>query len=151
MRNADGSRAMAKTELKTKATAISVGDFIAAVPDARRREEAAVIDALHRRVTGLEPQMWGPSIIGYGSYDYTYDSGHSGTSCRAGFSPRKAALTLYLMGSGEAEAEQLFSRLGKHSRGKGCLYVKKLADVDLAVLERLVNVSWQAMNERYPA
>ena len=88
---------MAKAELKTKATEVSVADFIARVPDQRRREEAAVIDALYRRVTGCEPKMWGPSIIGYGSYDYTYDSGHSGTSCRAGFSPRKAALTLYAM------------------------------------------------------
>src|SRR3546814_15097467 len=87
---------MAKAEIKTKATDVSVADFIAAVPDARRREEAAIVDAIHRRITGLAPKMWGPSIIGYGSYDYVYDSGHSGTMCRAGFSPRKAAMTLYL-------------------------------------------------------
>jgi hypothetical protein len=142
---------VAKAELKTKATAVSVADYIAALPDARRREEAAVIDALHRRVTGLEPKMWGPSIIGYGSYDYTYASGHSGTSCRAGFSPRKAALVFYLSGSDEPKAEQLFTQLGKHSRGKGCLYFKKLADVDLAVLERLVTLSWAVMGERYGA
>lgn len=142
---------MAKAELKTKATAVSVADFIVAVPDARRREEAAAIDAMHRRVTGLEPKMWGPGIIGYGSYDYKYASGHSGTSCRAGFSPRKAAMVLYLVGDEEAEAEELYARLGKHSRGKACLYIKKLADVDLAVLERLVGLSWAAMNRRYPA
>lgn len=144
---------MAKAELKTKATEVSVATFIAAVPDPRRREEAAVIDALHRRVTGLEPKMWGPSIIGYGSYDYKYDSGHSGTSCRAGFSPRKAALVLYLAGDeeaeAEAEAEELYARLGKHSRGKACLYIKKLAGVDMAVLERLVGLSWEAMGVRY--
>ncbi len=138
---------MAKSELKTKATEVSVADFIAAIPDPRRREEAGVLDAMHRRVTGLEPKMWGPSIIGYGSYDYTYASGHSGTSARAGFSPRKAALVFYLMGDEGAEAAELFARLGKHSRGKACLYVKKLADVDLAVLERLVGLSWEAMNE----
>jgi hypothetical protein len=144
---------MAKSELKTKATEVSVADFIAAVPEARRREEAAVIDAIHRRVTGLEPKMWGPSIIGYGSYDYVYDSGRSGTMCRAGFSPRKAALTLYLMGhycDRQPEADALFARLGKYKTGKSCLYVNKLADVDLDVLEELIVLSWDVMNERYP-
>ncbi len=144
---------MAKAELKTKATEISVGTFIAALPDERRREEAAAIDALHRRVTGLEPKMWGPSIIGYGSYDYKYDSGREGTMCRGGFSPRKAAMTLYLMGNycdRQAEVDDLFARLGKHTTGKSCLYIKKLADVDLEVLERLVAISWEVMNEKYP-
>lgn len=145
---------MAKSELKTKATEVSVTDFIAAAPDARRREEAIVIDALHRRVTGLEPRMWGPSVIGYGSYDYKYDRGRKGTMCRAGFSPRKAAMTVYLMGNycnRQAKADQLFARLGKHKTGKSCLYINKLADVDLAVLEELVALSWEAMNEAYPA
>lgn len=145
---------MAKAEIKTRATEVSVADFIAAGPDARRREEAAIVDAIHRRVTGLPPRMWGPSIIGYGSYDYVYDSGHSGTMCRAGFSPRKAAMTLYLMGhycDRQPEADALFAKLGKHKTGKSCLYINKLADVDLAVLEQLVALSWDVMNERYPA
>ncbi len=144
---------MAKAELKTKASEISVAQFIAALPDSKRREEAAVIDALHRRVTGLEPKMWGPSIIGYGSYHYKYDSGREGTMCRAGFSPRKAALTVYLMGNyvdRQAEADELFLRLGKYKTGKSCLYITKLADVDLPVLERLVAISWEVMNEMYP-
>lgn len=144
---------MAKADLKTKATETSVADFLAAVPDARRREEASVIDALHRRVTGLEPKLWGPSIIGYGSYAYKYDSGREGTMCRGGFSPRKAAMTVYLMGNycdRQAEVDDLFARLGKHKTGKSCLYINKLADVDLAVLERLVAISWQVMNEKYP-
>ncbi|MEA3264279.1 MAG: DUF1801 domain-containing protein [Pseudomonadota bacterium] len=144
---------MAKAELKTKATEVSVADYIAAVPDERRREEAAVIDVLHRRVTGLEPAMWGPTIIGYGSYNYKYDSGREGTMCRGGFSPRKAALTVYLMGNycnHQAKADDLFARLGKHKTGKSCLYINKLADVDLAVLEELVALSWQCMNEAYP-
>jgi Domain of unknown function (DU1801) len=144
---------MAKAELKTKATEVSVADFIAAVPDTRRREEAAEIDALHRRVTGQEPKLWGPSIIGFGSYNYKYDSGREGTMCRAGFSPRKAAMTVYLMGNycdRQSEVDDLFARLGKHKTGKSCLYINKLADVDLAVLERLVAISWQVMNERYP-
>lgn len=145
---------MAKAEIKTRATDVPVADFIAAVPDARRREEAAIVDAIHRRVTGLPPRMWGPSIIGYGSCDYVYDSGHSGTMCRAGFSPRKAAMTLYLMGhycDRQPEADALFAKLGKHKTGKSCLYINKLADVDLAVLEQLVALSWDVMNERYPA
>ena len=144
---------MAKAEIKTKATDASVADFIAAVPDARRREEAAIVDAIHRRITGLAPKMWGPSIIGYGSYDYVYDSGHSGTMCRAGFSPRKAAMTLYLMGhycDRQPEADALLVRLGNYKTGKSCLYINKLADVDLEVLERLVVLSWDVMNERYP-
>mgnify|MGYP002131508561 FL=1 len=117
---------MAKAELKTKATEVSVAEFIAALPDERRRPEAAVIDALHRCVTGLEPKMWGPSIIGYGSYSYKYDSGREGTMCRAGFSPRKAAMTLYLMGSyddRQTEADALLARLGKYKTGKGCIYL----------------------------
>ena len=144
---------MAKAEIKTRATEVPVADFIAALPDARRREEAATIDAMHRRVTGLEPRMWGSSIIGYGSYDYVYDSGHSGTMCRAGFSPRKAAMTLYLIGNycdRQNEADALFAKLGKHKTGKSCLYINKLADVDLDVLEQIVALSWDSMNKYYP-
>ena len=144
---------MTKPELKTTATTISGADYIAAMPDERRRTEAAALDTLHRRVTGCDPRMWGPSIIGYGSYDYTYDSGRSGTMCRAGFSPRKAALVFYLIaefGAHQAAADALFAGLGKHTTGKACLYVKRLSDVDLAVLERLVGLSWAVMGERYP-
>src|SRR5690606_38859191 len=132
---------------------IAVADFVAALPDTRRRDEANAIDAIHRRATGLEPRMWGPSIIGYGSYDYDYDSGHKGTMCRAGFSPRKAAITLYVMmdyGDRQAEADALFARLGKHKTSKACLYVSKLADVDPDVLERIVALCWDVMNARYP-
>ena len=144
---------MGKYQPKTAATEVSVTDYIAGLPDARRREEAAVLDAMHRRVTGLEPKMWGPSMIGYGSYHYRYDSGHEGVAMRGGFSPRKAALTLYLMGNycdRQPEADALFARLGKHKTGKSCLYVNKLVDVDLEVLEKLLALSWEAMNARYP-
>ncbi len=144
---------MGKTDIKTKATEVTVADFIAALPDARRRDEAPIIDAIHRRVTGLDPQMWGPSIIGYGSYTYQYDSGRSGTMARAGFSPRKAAITLYLMenyGDRQAEADALFAALGKHKTSKVCLYINKLADVDLAALEKLVALTWDEMNDKYP-
>ncbi len=148
-----GEGELAKYEPKTKATDVRLADYIAGLPDARRREEAIVLDAMHRRVTGMEPKMWGPSMIGYGSYRYRYDSGHEGVAMRGGFSPRKAALTLYLMGTyggHQEEADALFARLGKHKTGKSCLYINKLADVDLEVLERIVALSWQAMGERYP-
>ena len=144
---------MAKAELKTKATEVGVADYIAALPEPARRADAAALDALYRKITGLEPKMWGPSIIGYGSYDYKYDSGREGTSCRAGFSPRKGAHVLYVL-DGMAESAPvaaLLGKLGKHTTGKGCLYIKKLADVDLAVLEALVALSWEAMGVRYGA
>lgn len=144
---------MGKYEAKTKATEVAVEDFIAAVPDQRRREEAEIIDKLHRRVTGLDPKMWGPSMIGYGSYHYRYESGHEGDSLRGGFSPRKSAMTIYLMGNycdRQPEADALFARLGKHKTGKSCLYINKLSDVDLDALEGLVKLSWDVMNERYP-
>lgn len=144
---------MAKAELKTTATEVSVTDFIAAIPDPQRRAEAASIDAIYRRVTGLGPTMWGPSIIGYGSYRYRYESGREGTMCRGGFSPRKAALTLYAMqiaSQCDGRGGELAAKLGKHSTGKGCLYIKKLVDVDLAVLEQLVALSWDRMNRTYP-
>jgi hypothetical protein len=138
-------------ELKTKATEVGVDDFIAGLPDERRRGEVRALDAIYRRVTGLEPKMWGPSIVGYGSYDYRYDSGRTGTMCKAGFSPRKAALTMYLAGwygDRQAEADALFARLGKHSAGKACLYVKRLEQVDAGVLEQLIALSWERM-DRY--
>ncbi|MFA9200565.1 MAG: DUF1801 domain-containing protein [Cypionkella sp.] len=152
-RERQGEWAMGAYEAKTRATEVPVADYIASLPDARRREEAAVLDAMFRRVTGLEPRMWGPSMIGYGSYRYRYASGHEGEAMRGGFSPRKAALTVYLMGDycdRQPEAEALFARLGKHKTGQACLYLNKLADVDLAVLEALAALSWEAMNRRYP-
>ena len=144
---------VAKYEAKTKATDTDPAEFIASVPDQRRREEALAIDALHRRVTGMEPKMWGPSMIGYGQYHYRYASGHEGDALRAGFSPRKGAMTIYLMGNycdRQPEADALFARLGKHKTGKCCLYIKKLSDVDEAVLEELTAGTLAHMNEKYP-
>ncbi len=143
---------MATAVLKTTATQASAADYIAALPEPGRRADAARLDALYRKVTGLEPKMWGPSIIGYGSYNYKYESGREGTMCRAGFSPRKAALVFYGMGS-EAESVKgaaLLAQLGKHTTGKGCLYIKRLADVDVAVLELLLTLNWQASRVCYP-
>lgn len=145
---------MAQAANKTQATALSVDDFIAALPDPRRQDEARTIDALMRRVTGEVPALWGPSIIGYGRYHYRYDSGREGEWCRAGFSPRKAQIAIYLMGQyGErqAQADALFARLGKHKMGKACLTITRLAAVDSVALEELVALDWAVMNARYPA
>lgn len=142
-------------DAKTKATEQSVADFIAAVEPEAKREDAKVLDALFRKVTGEQPKMWGPTIIGYGSYHYKYESGREGDASRSGFSPRKAKHSLYLMGcycDAETEKRTLeqLTRLGKHSRGKSCLYINKLADVDLAVLEEMIADNWETMNRIYP-
>ena len=141
-------------ENKTVATAADVAAFLDSVPDERRRAEGRTLDALHRRITGCEPKLWGPSIVGYGSYKYKYDSGREGVSARAAFSPRKPTLVLYLngayFGERQAEVDALFARLGPHTVGKSCLYIKRLEKVDMAVLEALVRLSWEAMCEVYP-
>lgn len=141
---------MADAKLKTTATGADVAAFLDAVPDPRRRTEGHALDALHRKVTGCEPRMWGPSIVGYGRYTYTYDSGRSGTMARAGFSPRKAAAVVYLNSDMGEEADALFARLGPHSFGKSCLYLKHLDKIDMDALEGLIRLSWEANNERWP-
>jgi len=138
------------TELKTKATEVKAADFIAAVPDPVRRADAEIVCEMLQRLTGEEPRMWGPTIIGFGSYRYTYDSGHSGEMCRLGFSPRKAETVLYVL-TGQPDQETLLARLGKHRTGKSCLYVKKLADVDLTVLEEIARTALAHMDATYPA
>ena len=144
---------MAKYEAKTKPSEASVADFIDSLPDPIRRDDAQWLDSMMRRVTGQEPRMWGPTIIGYGQYHYRYDSGHEGDAPRLGFSPRKAELVLYVLGiggDGRTEEEALLGRLGKHRTGKSCLYIRRLEQVDREVLERLATLSWQAMAKRYP-
>ena len=142
-------------QAKTTITDQSHADFIAAVEPERRREEALVLDALFRKVTGELPVMWGPSIIGYGQYRTTYASGRDVHWMRTGFSPRKAKHSLYLMGgycdelSGKRR-DALLAKLGKYSTGKSCLYINKLADVDMAVLEEMLRNDWDAMARLYP-
>ncbi len=123
-----------------------VGAFIQAVPDERRRADARVVLDLLRRTTGYPPVMWGPSIVGFGSYHYRYASGREGDFLIVGFSPRKAATTVYLYGGFEDRTDVL-ARLGPHSIGKGCLYLKRVTDIDLAVLEELIMSSVQAARE----
>jgi hypothetical protein len=138
----------------TQVTAVDPADFLAAVEPAAKRDDAKVLDALFRRATGEPPAMWGPSIIGYGAYHYRYASGHEGDMCRVGFSPRKAKHSLYILECGndseEAAFAPLLARLGKHSRGKACLYVNKLADIDLEVLDEMVVLGWRRSLARYP-
>ena len=140
---------------KTKPSQVAVEQFIEAVEPASKREDAKVLDALFRKVTGEQPQMWGPTIIGYGSYHYKYESGREGDACRSGFSPRKAKHSLYLMGRYCDEAtgkkvDRLLEKMGKHKTGASCVYVNKLADIDLAVLEEIIGKCWVAMNRHYP-
>ena len=121
---------------KTKPTEVSVAAFIDAIADQTRRADAKALVKLMQSATGEKPKMWGPSIIGFGSCHYKYESGREGDMPLVGFSPRKAATVLYGM-AGSSDAEALLAKLGKHTTGKGCLYIKKLADVDQKVLEAL--------------
>ena len=132
------------TENKTQITKASVEDFLNAVEHAGKRSDSVTILEMMREVTGMEPAMWGPSIVGFGSYHYKYASGREGDFPVTGFSPRKQNLTLYIMPGFDAY-ESLLSKLGKHTLGKSCLYIKKLADVDLEVLKELVAKSVSAM------
>jgi hypothetical protein len=122
-------------ETKTKPTSLRVGDFLEAIEHPVRRADGKTVRAMMERVTGERAMMWGPSIVGFGSYHYRYTSGHEGDSPRVGFSPRSANLVLYVGGFPEYEA--LLGRLGKHKRSAACLYLNKLTDVDLDVLEEI--------------
>lgn len=136
-------------ENKTKPTAQSVNEFIAAVEPERRREDAKVLDALFREVTGYEPVMWGPTMIGYGRYHYRYESGREGDSLATGFSPRKGNLVLYIM-PGYQDFEHILKDLGKHKLGKACLYINKLADVDQGKLAELIRAGLDDLGTRWP-
>ncbi len=131
------------TANKTRKTGASVAEFVAAIENRRRREDGSVILAMMRDITGLEPEMWGPSIIGFGDYHYQYESGREGDFFLTGFSPRKQNLTLYIMGGLEGR-ESLLARLGKHRTGAACLYINNLADVDTQVLRQLIKISFES-------
>jgi hypothetical protein len=120
---------------KTRPTTVSVASFIETLADETRRADARALVRLLQGATGEKPKMWGPSIIGFGIYHYVYESGREGDTPNVGFSPRKAANVIYGIALGDSAA--LLAKLGKHTTGKGCLYIKKLADVDRKVLEAL--------------
>lgn len=137
------------TETKTKPTAASVEMHIAAIANAQQRSDALALVALMQRVTQHEPRMWGPSIVGFGSYHYQYASGHEGDAALAGFAVRKSEFAIYIVSGFEGQ-QDLLDRLGKHKTAKACLYVKRLADVDIQVLEELLARSVAEMKRRYP-
>src|SRR5262245_56829207 len=132
---------------KTKVTAVDPHDFITQVEDPEKRKDSEELVRLMSSRTGKPPRMWGPTIVGFGKYRYKYESGREGEICLTGFSPRKPSLVLYV-GPG-LEDKKLMSRLGKYKMGKGCLYIKKLADIDRAVLKELVARSVEQMRKRY--
>jgi hypothetical protein len=124
-------------ELKTKANEGDVTGFLNAIPDEAKRKDAFALLELMKKATKEKPKMWGTSIIGFGSYHYKYDSGHEGDMCKIGFSPRKQNFSIYLQCI-IREQEDLLKQLGKHKPGAGCLYINKLADVDMSVLKKLI-------------
>ena len=134
-------------ENKTQPTSGSVTDFLNKVSDKVRRDDCFAVLDIMKRVTGEEPTMWGPAIVGFGRYRYKYESGREGEWMITGFSPRKSDLTLYIM-HGFDEAGSLMERLGKYKTGKSCLYIKKLEDIDVAVLRKLVEQSVRKMARR---
>jgi len=137
------------SELKTKPTAVSAASHIAAIANEEQRSDAQALVALMRKVTRQEPRMWGPSIVGFGSYHYKYASGHEGDSALAAFAMRGRELVVYIAESFEGR-DVLLAKLGKHKTGKVCVYIRRLANVDLKVLEKLVARSVADTKSRYP-
>lgn len=137
------------SENKTRPTGADVKAFLRSVEHPVRRQDALALDALFREVTGWTPRLWGDSIVGYGSYHYRYDSGREGDAIATGFSPRKSNLSIYIM-PGYADFGHILADLGKHKKGKSCLYVNKLADIDPAVLKRLIRAGLDDLAARWP-
>jgi len=135
-------------EMKTKVNDASVEEFLGSLGNARRREDAFTVLRLMKAVTRKPPRMWGPSIVGFGQYHYKYASGREGDMCMIGFSPRAQALTLYVM-PGAPRVEGLLKRLGKHTTGQGCLYIRTLDDVDMRTLRTLVREAYDYMRKKY--
>lgn len=136
------------SENKTQMTAASVEDYLKAVEPERRRADALALDALFRRVTGWQPRMWGPSMVGYGSYHYVYDSGREGDFLATGFAPRKANMVVYIL-PGYADFSDILSRLGPHRLGKSCLYLGALSKIDMAVLAELIAAGLEDLGRRW--
>lgn len=135
-------------ENKTKATEVDVEEFILKVDNDVKRNDSFKLVELFKSITGCEPKMWGPTIIGFGNYHYKYESGHEGDCPIAAFSPRKDSIVLYFSNFGERD--QLLEKLGKHKEGKACVYVKKLDDISLPVLEEITRASIADITSKYP-
>jgi len=136
-------------DAKTRPTQAAAAGYLAAIADPARRDDCERLLALMRKATKQEPVMWGPAIVGFGRYRYSYDSGHSGEACAVGFASRKSDISVYLSAAGARQAE-LLARLGRHKMGKACMSIRRLADVDLAVLERLVADAYAEVRRRHP-
>ncbi|MGE8206866.1 DUF1801 domain-containing protein [Heyndrickxia sp. NPDC080065] len=136
-------------ELKTKENDSSVIEFIENIENPKKREDAYQLLDIFTEVTGYKAKMWGTSIIGYGSYHYKYESGHEGDAPLVGFSPRKAKISLYFS-PGDPKREELLEEFGKHTVGKGCVYINKFADIDVEVLKELIIGSVNFLKETYP-
>lgn len=139
-----------KNQNQTVETNASVEDYLAAIPDDARRKDCETIVALMKKATKLKPKMWGPHIIGFGSYHYVYDSGREGDAPLIGFASRAGNIALYVLGEFPKQ-DELLAKLGKHSRAKVCLYIKRLADVDTKVLEQIMAASFVASKQRHGA
>ena len=137
-------------ELKTKPTDASVENYLDTIEDPRRRADCAAISALMKKVMKCEPRMWGPSIVGFDSYHYKYATGHEGDACLAGFSFRKPEIVVYIAEAFESR-EKLLQELGKHRTGKCCVYIKRLSDIDVVTLEKLIKASVAEGRKRYPS
>jgi len=133
---------------KTRPTATSVTSFLEGVEDEIQRQDSYTLLGIMKKITAEEPVMWGPSIIGFGSYHYKYDSGREGDMMLTGFSPRKQNLSVYIM-AGFAKYEELLKELGKHKTGKSCLYIKRLSEINMDVLTELIEVSYNHFNHKY--
>lgn len=140
---------MAAATNKTVPTQADVDAFIAAVSDEKQREDARQLCALMSRLSGHQPRLWGPTIIGFGSYHYRYESGREGEMCRIGFSPRKGQTVIYLI-TGYDQLQEHLAQLGKHKLGKSCLYIKRLSDINVETLEAMMTASLAAMAVKYP-
>jgi len=134
---------------KTMETSNNVKAFIDNVSDQTKRNDSFHIVEIFKKVTGFEPKMWGASIIGFGNYHYKYESGHEGNAPLTGFSPRKDSIVLYL-GVEFKIKDQLLKKFGKHKAGKGCVYIKKLEDIDTMILEKLISASVENILTKYP-
>lgn len=134
---------------KTVATDVEVAEYLSRIEPERRRADAQRLDQIFREVSGFAPRMWGPSIVGYGRYHYTYASGREGDAPATGFAPRKANLVIYIM-PGYTDFSAILARLGKHKIGKSCLYINKLDDIDLSVLKELIAAGIEDLGRHWP-
>lgn len=132
-------------ELKTKVNEQNVHDYLQTVTDETKRKDCQTISKLMQEITNVNPKMWGDAIVGFGEYEYSYSTGRTGTWFMMGFAPRKANISLYIMGCSGEKKEELLSRLGKHKSGKGCVYINKLADINFDVLKEMCVVSYQSL------